>query len=99
MVVGHYVAPLWHKALLMVFNSFFVFSLGVGTMSMGRVAFGPGGPSQAASSAVHQPAAATHSNFILDLIPAAAADDGRPVLAQRKRGFWDPWFVPKKDTP
>lgn len=99
MVVGHYVAPFWHKALLMVFNSLIVFSLGVGTMSMGRVAFGPGGSSQAAASAVHRPAAVTHSNFILDLIPAAAADDGKLVLAQKKRGFWDPWFDPKKDTP
>jgi hypothetical protein len=48
---------------------------------------------------MHQPAAATHSSFILNLIPAAAADDGRPVLAQKKRGFWDPWFDPKKDKP
>ena len=99
MVVGHYVAPFWHKALLMVFNSLIVFSLGVGTMSMGSAAFGSGGPSTAASSAVNQPAAAMRSSFILDLIPAAAADDGRPVLAQGKRGFWDPWFPPKKDEP
>ncbi len=99
MVVGHYVAPFWHKALLMVFNTLIVFSLGVGTMSMGSAAFWPGGPSTSASSAAHQPAAVTHSSFILELIPAAAADDGRPVLAQRKRGFWDPWFDPRKDDP
>ena len=99
MVVGHYVAPFWHKALLMVFNSLIVFSLGVGTMSMGSAAFGPGSPSATASSAVHQPGAGTHSSLILELIPAAATDDAKPALAQRKRGFWDPWFVPKKDTP
>ena len=99
MVVGHYVAPFWHKALLMVFNSLIVFSLGVGTMSMGSAAFGPGGPYTSAPSAAHQPAAVTHSSFILELIPAAAADDGRPVLARRKRGFWDPWFDPRKDDP
>jgi hypothetical protein len=99
MVVGHYVAPFWHKALLMVFNSLIVFSLGVGTMSMGSAAFGQRGSPGTASSSMHQPAAATHSSFILNLIPAAAADDGRPVLAQKKRGFWDPWFDPKKDKP
>ena len=99
MVVGTYLAPFWHKALLVVFNSLIVFSLGIGTMYMGGTAFGSRDTPTSTSRAEHRPAADTHSNLILELIPAAVADDGTPVLAQRKRGFWDPWFKPKKNGP
>ncbi len=99
MVVGAYLAPVWQKALLVVFNSLIVFSLGVGTTYVGKNAFGSGAESANASPAVQEPVANVRSNFILELIPAAVADDGAMVLAQRKRGFWDPWFKPKKDGP
>ena len=99
MVVGTYLAPVWQKGLLVIFNSLIVFSLGVGTTYVGQNAFRSGAESTTASRAVYQPAADMPGNFILELIPAAVADDGAMVLAQKKRRFWDPWFTPKKRGP